>query len=259
MRVLPPAVMLVPAIGKRQTLERRKDKTVTETTTFTQTLTINQTFTEHVSTTVFSTIFATITVPSTINHTLTVPTTTTVQATPSTATIARLAPELIALNATSGKAPPATASSPLPVASASKKDSLGTAEILAIVLGSLAFAGLLLAGLLFGRKMIKKYRQQRVMRKQAQTEGNDMPRYMISAPVGHAGFQQQNVRGGSSLANFPRFPVAADNTAFQPRQATGVTLAGSESRQHAAGSKAAEAAEEWEDFPLDDSPPSYKV
>ncbi|KAL9131117.1 MAG: hypothetical protein Q9217_000879 [Psora testacea] len=222
-------------------LERRKDKTVTETITEIQTQTINETYTVHITTQIFSTIYSTITVPTTIDHTVTVnvsvPTTTTLEASPPPSIVsmynmlsaARVAPELVASRAsstmlalselpllfaslsraakTSNQSPtpiPATTSStstlaPTPatlapaasgssdspsVSTASRKHALPATTILAIVLGALAFVGLLLAALLFARRMYRMYRQQRVLRKQIQTEGNEMPVVVVCKDAG---------------------------------------------------------------------------
>ncbi|KAL9101002.1 MAG: hypothetical protein Q9163_003687 [Psora crenata] len=71
--------------------------------------------------------------------------------------------------------PAAAAPTASPSLISSTKHPMPSTTILAIVLGAVAFVGLILAGLLFARRMYRMYRQQRVLRKQIQTEGNEMP------------------------------------------------------------------------------------
>ena len=227
MRLLPTsdwrAMMLIPPVEKRAYLEPRKEKekTVTQQETVFITVTVNQNFTEHIFTTVFSTIFSTISIPMTINHTVTASTISTAQVTlsPSPTTIPRVAPQLIPLSSMSNgethvpltprEFNPAPSATPVtaPLMPSQGKHSLSTTQVLAIVLGSLTFLGVLIAGLLFARRMYKKYRQQRVMRKQAQTEGNEMAKHIEPASVKYdetdpyAGLQRQDA-AGSRLTDF---------------------------------------------------------
>ena len=216
-------------------VEGRKEKTVTvtETSTLTNTETINQTTTLFITSEFFSTIFTTITVPTTIQHTVTqnvsVPTTTTLVASPppsiismyNALSVARVGQELVPISSTSqgghkessklsGPAstplttqppnppdPAIAVPTPAAVVPSSQTHKLSAPVILGIVLGVLAFIGLLLAGLIFARRMYRMYRQQRVMRKQIQTEGNPMP---VIAAAGETarndGFDNEETIGG---------------------------------------------------------------
>ena len=135
--------------------------------------TVKETFTVHLNTTIFSTV--TSTVNNTIHHTML--TTTTVQNTP---TLARIAPTLVPTASREGPSATlagglasSTATGPTLPALASQDHHLRSTEVLGIVLGSVAFAGTLVAGVLFGRRLYRKYRGERVARKQAQTEGRE--------------------------------------------------------------------------------------
>ena len=231
-------VHATPLERRSHPLQRRKDKTVTVTSTATETQTIHETYTVHITTELFSTIFSTITVPTTIHHTATlnvsVPTTTTVGASPPASIVSmyealslgRVGQEMMPISSTShggGNAPlktngvtriPSTTQSPStsntpnaanatptpsPVTFPSKEHKLGGTVILGIVLGSLAFVALIIAGLLFSRRMYKMYREQRVMRKQAMTEGNEMPTIAArSSTMRNDGFHPQAMKGGKS-------------------------------------------------------------
>lgn len=179
-------------------LKKRDGETVTKTVT----AQINQTFTERITTTILRTVIITKhPAPETMHHTETITTTL-------NPTLARVAPALRPDGSDATiETTDSMASSPTPTsvgvaaeAHADEKHQLSGTEILGIVLGSLAFIGLLVAGLLFSRRMYRKYRQQRVWRKQITSEGNPMPNMRVQ-PDGTMqrddGFNPQRTAGGA--------------------------------------------------------------
>ena len=175
-------------------LEKREEKTVVETVTET----------EHVSTIIYRTIISTISYPPvTIHHTDTM--TTTLEArqptTTETSSLARVAPVL----RQNGPAATTAIPEPVPANPTAKTDAdnthhLSATVILGIVLGTLAFIGLAVAGFLFARRMLRKYRQQRIWRKQITSEGNPMPNLRLQQDGTMQmpdGFNLQHTAGGS--------------------------------------------------------------
>jgi len=163
-----------PSTKRSSHLEKRKDKTVTITETQQQTDTvfstifINRTITSHLMTTIWSTRDITHTQPITITHNMTATTSLSASdTTPPSATKSRLLSPTKA--EASQTATPAV--SPVPTS----KPHLSTVAILGIVFGVLALVGLLIAGLFIVRRFYRMYRRERVLRKQLQTEGNELP------------------------------------------------------------------------------------
>ena len=162
-----------PPIKRSPSVEKRKDKTetVTETQKITEsifsTVFINQTITSHIQTTIWSTREVTFTQPITITHNLTAtaPVTPSPPVSMSTTKAGFHVPTRAEVSETA--APSAT---PVPT-----KHHLSTGAIVGIVFGVLALLGLLIAGLFLVRRFYRMYRRERVLRKQLQTEGNEMP------------------------------------------------------------------------------------
>ncbi|KAL6717831.1 hypothetical protein ACLMJK_003916 [Lecanora helva] len=163
-------------------LEKRKgDKTITITTTLAETITekntifINQTITSHLATTIWSTRDVTHFIPTTIVHNMTLTTTT-----PMTISISAPAPNTdtrssIKSTQAGENASGSSSSTPPAVAAQTQQHHLSTVAILGIVFGALALVGLLVAGLWLVRRFYRMYRRERVLRKQIQCEGNEMP------------------------------------------------------------------------------------
>ena len=172
---------------------------------------------------------------ATVNNTITATKTATLQASPrpetmslnsqltlhKASTLGRVAPGIAPVSVTGNKASLSSTAVTAPdtntvPAAPTKGHSLRTPEILGIVLGSLAFFGALLAGLIFARRWMKKYRQQRVAKKQAVTEGNEMPAGFrhVETAGGSGGIQQQQTTGGSNPF-FQQHIVGGTNSAMQ--------------------------------------------
>ena len=212
----------------------RKDKTITETITNSVTLKEVSTITNYINSTIYSSFFFTVT--ATLNHTTV--TTTTVQATPPpelaslynelslhrSSTLARIAPVVAPASTSEGSISPGSTATPMRTAgvSSSTGHTFKPTEILGIVLGSLAFLGVVVTALLLTRSQMKKYRQQRVDKKRAVTEGNPMPLGIRYEGNGNdTGFQQQNMTGGTNPF-FQQQATGTTNTAM-PRPLTTYT------------------------------------
>lgn len=182
--------MCVTAAPPKAGLEKRKGgpSTVTETTTSTTTATLNVTITIHTTTELFYTSTITFFQPTTITNNITttesslLPTTMTSSRSASE-TKARVAPDL----ATSGDGTTktsstshstlgaASSSTATPLLHDSTQHRLPTAAVLGITFGVLGLLALIVSIWLLVRRFYRMYRRERVARKQAQTEGNDLP------------------------------------------------------------------------------------
>jgi len=187
----------VPPRKRSQPVEKR-GVTITITSSFTDSIFItsfiNQTITTFITVEQNFTIPTTFSVPTTMtrNNTVTVTAPTTVTNTPSPATLGRVAPNLVVSQAPASSATlntisvvyqgatvqtmtiPQTAS-PTPPAQVESNEHLSNGAIAGIVVGVLGFLGLLAAVFLLIRRFYRMYRRERVLRKQVQTEGNEMP------------------------------------------------------------------------------------
>lgn len=165
-------------------LEKRKDKTVTITAK--DTVFITSTFFLNTTITIQTTIISTVT--STQNQTITqqiismIPTsvirsvTATNDVTKSVPlSISATAKASLPLKAAGTSSPSASATAKPVVAVSQHQKALSPGAIAGIVLGVLGFLALLVGILFLVRRFYRMYRKERVMRKQLQTEGNEMP------------------------------------------------------------------------------------
>lgn len=194
-----PLASLIDAMVEKE----KRAITTTITSSFTDTIFItsfiNRTDTIWITIEKNFTIPVTVFEPTTItrNNTLTLTAPTIVPVTASStvsepASLAKVAPELVvsqpslsrasnaametrtvalpAMNLPSLQTPTST-----PKPGAESQGHLPAAGITGIVAGTLAFLGLVLAVFLLVRRFYRMYRRERVLRKQIQTEGNEMP------------------------------------------------------------------------------------
>ncbi|MDI1488969.1 MAG: hypothetical protein OHK93_008246 [Ramalina farinacea] len=275
-------VEATPVEKRSYPLERRKDKAdegkfITQIITQTETTTVSQYFTISETTTIISKLYYTVTSPIIVDHTTTMSAVQTTTVQPSSSSMARVAPELApsdssasttsTIQGTGGGRPttgsptavqtasPATAApQSSPSISASTDHKLSTTVILGIVLGCLAFLAALIAGLLFARRMYRMYRQQRVMRKQIQTEGNEMPNIDGNGPADQGqAIRWQQMMGGQHTGGSQYQGYREPST--MGGQHTGMGA------QRTGDSKAAEAREEetWQEYPPQPAPPAYST
>lgn len=152
-RQAPAAVTITHPFTITETVHITHSQILTSTHSFTITETIHVTDTQFATTTKNITHSKLIVVPSTITPSATVP---------------RIAPEL---------SPKSTSATPTPTLEA-QHESGGLSKSALTAIGIAAFLGaslLFVAGWFVYRHWMKKYRGERVLRKQAQTEGNEMP------------------------------------------------------------------------------------
>ena len=178
-----------PTTKRSSYLEKRKDKTetVTETEQITNTvfstIFINQTITSHLLTTIWSTRDITHTQSITFTHNMTMTT-----SIPASEPTNLSASKTVHLSPTKAEVSETAAPSATPVVA--PKHHLSTLATVGIVFGVLALLGLLVAVLFLVRRFYRMYRRERVLRKQLQTEGNELPVMKTGddAGVGHKEF-----------------------------------------------------------------------